>query len=108
ANVRSLDPIHARLRRDGDALIVDGAGGARRIDARTRIELCVGCALQLRPVPAGWCARLTVRGLEGRAVWLVERYGLADGSELVADGRWWRCANRILLRGDRVGEEAVC
>ena len=107
ANVRGLDAIHARLRREGSGLIIEDTNGVRHIDARTRVDLCVGCTLELRPVPHGWCARLTVRGLDGASIWMVDRYGVADGSELVADGRWWRCAERIVLRGDSVGEGTV-
>ena len=107
ANLRELSAIHARLRRDGAALIVQGETDARRIDARARIDLCAGCALELRPVPDGWCARLIVRGLAGAALWLVDRYGLGDGSELVADARWWRAGERIVLRGDAVGGVTV-
>lgn len=105
-NMRGLKaPL--RLRVDDGELTAHAADGVRRIDGRARIELCVGCVVDLRPVPHGWCARLSVRGLDGGALWMVDQHGLPDGSALVADDRWWRHGDRIVLRGDRLGAQVV-
>lgn len=104
AAVRGLADRHLVLRRDGEAVVADDG---RRFDARTQVELCVGCTVLLRPVPHGWSAALTVRGLAGEPVWWVDRYRCADGTELVADGRWWRAGERILLKGDHVADTRI-
>lgn len=107
AAVRGLRPDHLVLRRTADGVEARDEAGARAIDGRARLELCVGCSLAIRPVPHGWSLTLTVRGLAGVPVWWVDRCRFADGSEVIADGRWWRLGERILVRGDAVGGETV-
>lgn len=103
AAIRGLQERHLVLRRAGSTLV----GAAEPVEGRTRLELCTGCTLLLRPVPHGWSACLTLRGLAGDPVWWVDRYRFADGTEVVADGRWWRAGGRILLLGDVVGGARV-
>lgn len=102
-NLRSLPLVAVVLHRDGDTLAMTRDGHTEPITTRTAVDLGGGCGIVLAPVPGGWRVAAEVRGLPGQTVWLVDRFAFPDGSEVIADGRWWRRADRIVVRGDQIG-----
>lgn len=109
--VPSVSRRHVSVERTDDAVVITDLGSASGtlrgtiylkeplvLHAAGAVWLGGRCELRFEPVGPAWRIQAAVDGAAGTPVYLGARVEL-DGRAFVADGRWWRHADRVLTVG---------
>lgn len=114
-SVPSLSRRHLSLQRAGEALVVSNLSqhGEVTVDgqpilaptvlqAAAEVGLAGACLLKVAPEGDGWAVQACVGELLGDVLLMATRVELG-AAELAVEGGWWRCEDRVVLRGDTIG-----